>query len=139
MLNRHILHSSRSSSVHNEGGIALLSVVVVLSTLLIIGILFAFTVDLDLKASRYYRDAGQAEQIALEGLYRATAELQYDMWGVRIPGVQACRFVRDSGERGLLARRDRADPRAALQMAAVGRSRRRGPHHDRLPLDDGIR
>jgi hypothetical protein len=65
-----------------RSGIALLSVVVVLSTLLIIGVLFSVTVELDLKASQYYREAGQTELIALEGLYRAIAEIQYDQWGV---------------------------------------------------------
>lgn len=75
-------HLRLVSVSHGRHGMALLSVVIVLSTLLTLGVLFAMTVELDLKANRYFRETGRTRVMALEGLHRAMAELQYDQWGV---------------------------------------------------------
>ena len=66
---------------YKRAGMAILSVVVVLSTLLLIGVLFAMTVELDMKANKFYREAGRTEMIAIEGVYRAIGEIMYDQWG----------------------------------------------------------
>ena len=65
-----------------SAGVALLAVVIILATLLIIGVLHAMTIELDIKANDYYVEARRTELVALAGLYRAIAELQYDTWGV---------------------------------------------------------
>jgi hypothetical protein len=100
-------------------------VVVVLSTLLIIGVLFAITVDLDFKAAKYYKKAGQAELYALEGLYRATAELQYDVWG-----VNEDRAFRLSDSTESLTYNGDGEPGVDSAYYTTGRDRRPGTSDD---------
>ncbi|HOX06700.1 MAG TPA: hypothetical protein PK280_09875 [Planctomycetota bacterium] len=63
-------------------GIALIMVMLIISTLMIIGILFSGSVTAEYRASVYYRQAVQSEQYCIAGLHRAMAELMYDVWGV---------------------------------------------------------
>ncbi len=63
-------------------GIALIMVMLVVSTLMIIGILFSGSVTAEYRAAVYYRQAVQSEQYCVAGLHRAMGELMYDVWGV---------------------------------------------------------
>ncbi len=71
-----------NSCSRDRRGIALIMVMMVVSSLLIIGILFAGSVTAEYRAAVYYRQAIQSEQYCIVGLHRAMAELSYDVWGV---------------------------------------------------------
>jgi len=57
-------------------------VMMIVSSLLIIGILFSGSVTAEYRAAVYYRQAIQSEQYCIVGLHRAMAEIMYDVWGV---------------------------------------------------------
>jgi hypothetical protein len=63
-------------------GVALLMVMMVVSTLMIIGVLFSGSVTAEYRASVYYRQAVQSEQYCIMGIHRAMSEVMYDVWGV---------------------------------------------------------
>ena len=79
---RDLLQKLRRPLGENRRGIALIMVMMVVSSLLIIGILFSGSVTAEYRAAVYYRQAIQSEQYALVGLHRAMAEMMYDVWGV---------------------------------------------------------
>ncbi len=63
-------------------GIALLMVLMVVSSLMVIALLFTGAVTAEYRAAAFYRQAAQAEQYCVAGLHRAIGELMYDVWGV---------------------------------------------------------
>ena len=65
----------------SERGMALIMVVVILTTLLAVGTLFLQTAHLELTSATHFRSMYEAESVAYSGLVRATAELMYDVWG----------------------------------------------------------
>ena len=77
-----LLKSLRRRAAEDRRGIALIMVMLVVSSLLIIGLLFAGSVTAEYRAAVYYRQAIQSEQYCVVGLHRAMAELSYDIWGV---------------------------------------------------------
>jgi hypothetical protein len=77
-----LLKALRGRVDTDRRGIALIMVMMVVSSLLIIGILFAGSVTAEYRAAVYYRQAIQSEQYCIVGLHRAMAELSYDVWGV---------------------------------------------------------
>ncbi|MHC4917121.1 MAG: hypothetical protein ACYTGB_16705, partial [Planctomycetota bacterium] len=79
---RKILESLRRPLRTDRRGIALIMVMMVVSSLLIIGILFSGSVTAEYRAAVYYRQAIQSEQYCIVGLHRAMAEMMYDVWGV---------------------------------------------------------
>ena len=71
-----------SSTDRDRRGIALIMVMLIVSTLMIIGILFSGSVTAEYRAAVYYRQAVQSEQYCLVGMHRAMADLVYNVWGV---------------------------------------------------------
>jgi hypothetical protein len=65
----------------DQRGIALIMVMLITSSLLLLGILFTGSVTSEYRAAVYYRQAVQSEQYCLSGLYRAVGEMMYDVWG----------------------------------------------------------
>ncbi len=79
---RDLLQKLRRPLGENRRGIALIMVMMIVSSLLIIGILFTGSVTAEYRAAVYYRQAIQSEQYCIVGLHRAMAEMMYDVWGV---------------------------------------------------------
>ena len=67
--------------VMSERGMALIMVVIILTSLLVLGTLFLQTAHLELNAASYFKSSNEAEIMAQSGFARATAELMYDVWG----------------------------------------------------------
>ena len=57
-------------------------VVMVLTSMLLLGTTFMASARLDVAAARNYSYEGQTELVALEGVFRAGSEIMYDVWGV---------------------------------------------------------
>ena len=73
--------SNGARPVVSERGMALIMVVVILTSLLVLGTLFLQTAHLELKAATYFKSTNEAEIMAHSGFARATGELMYDVWG----------------------------------------------------------
>ena len=71
-------------------GMALMMVVMVLTSMLLLGTAFMANIRLDVRAAVNYSRSGQGEIFALEGLHRAMSELLYDVWGVDEPRAFEC-------------------------------------------------
>jgi hypothetical protein len=76
--------------IKSKQGMALVLVVLVLSSMLLLGTAFMSNIRLDLKAASNYSREGQTEIFALEGLHRAMGELMYDVWGVNEDTAFVC-------------------------------------------------
>jgi hypothetical protein len=62
-------------------GFALLMVLMICSSLLLIGMLFTSSVSCEYRSAVLYRRASLASDVCLAGMHRAMAELVYDVWG----------------------------------------------------------
>ncbi|MBN1809158.1 MAG: hypothetical protein JW909_08820 [Planctomycetes bacterium] len=79
-----------SGLLASRRGMALIMVVMVLTSMLLLGTAFMANIRLDVRASVNYSRAGQGEIYALEGLHRAFTEILYDIWGVDEPKAFVC-------------------------------------------------
>jgi hypothetical protein len=68
--------------LNRRKGMALIMVVMVLTSMLLLGTAFMSNIRLDVTAARNYNLSGECETYALEGTHRAMSELMYDVWGV---------------------------------------------------------